>query len=116
MAPVADDSELCVFNGLDGATGKYLTPPMEPRALLEAALGKFTDNKRPGKSETLLAQVISGGQAGERHLNELKARHDSAQPHFGVRPGSTPGTWKRPAGASSSPTTPTRRSGTPSPS
>jgi hypothetical protein len=77
MAPAGDESKLCVFNGLDGATGKCLTPPMEPEALFDAALGRFTDKKRPVESEPLV-KVISGGQAGARHLNDLKARHDSA--------------------------------------
>jgi hypothetical protein len=86
VSPAPDESKLCVFNGLDGATGKCLTPPMEPKALFDAALGRFTDKKRPVEAE-MLAQVISGGKAGSKHLNELKARHESTQPHFGVRPG-----------------------------
>src|SRR5690242_5514313 len=86
MSPAPDESNLCVFNGLNGATGQYLTPPMEPKAFFEATLGRYADKKRKVDPDTL-AQVISGGQAGARHLNQLKARHESTQPHFGVRPG-----------------------------
>ncbi len=78
--------ELCVFNGINGATGKYLTAPVEPRDFFKATLGRYADRTRKADSD-VLARVISGGQAGERHLNELKARHESIQPSFGVRPG-----------------------------
>jgi endonuclease G len=64
---------------------------MAPEALFEAAMGRYTDRKRPGKPEELLARVIAGGGAGERHLNDLRARHDSVQPSYGLRPGIDPG-------------------------
>jgi len=51
MAPTADESNLCVFNGINGATGKSLTPPMEPERLIQAALGAAIDTKRPTDPE-----------------------------------------------------------------
>jgi len=77
---------MCVFNGINGATGRYLTPPMEPSVFIEAALGRYTDKKRQVEPDTL-AQVISGGKAGASHLKDLKARHELVQPSFGLRPG-----------------------------
>jgi Peptidase family C25 len=82
MAPNDDESNHCVFNGINGATGKYLTPPIELERLVQSTI----DPKRLADSEAL-AHAIAGGAANSKHLKELKARHDSAQPHFGVRPG-----------------------------
>src|SRR5262245_54706744 len=86
MASAPDDSGLFVFNGINGATGKYLTPPTEPKTFFEAARATYTDKKRPVEADTL-ARVISGGKGGERHLKELKARVEAGMEHFGVRPG-----------------------------
>jgi hypothetical protein len=89
MGSTPDDSGLCVFNGINGATGKYLTPPMEPKDLFQATLGRYADKKRKVDADTL-AQVISGGQAGKRHLDQLKARREALEPSFGLRPGLDP--------------------------
>ncbi len=85
MAPAADEFNLCIFNGINGATGNYLIPPMEPERLIQSALGAAIDPKSPTDPEAL-THAISGGGASSKHLNELKARHDLAKP-FGVRPG-----------------------------
>jgi peptidase C25-like protein len=56
------DTELLVFNGINGVTGKYLIPPMSPETLASIALEEKWD-------------------AG--HLAELKSRHSQAtQPAF----------------------------------
>jgi hypothetical protein len=86
MRPSPEENDLCVFNGINGATGKYLTPPMEPERLIETAFGATIDPKRPTDPEAM-AHVISGGGASSNHLKELKRRHESTEPHFGVRPG-----------------------------
>ncbi len=85
MAPAADESHLCIFNGINGATGNYLIPPMEPERLIQSALGAAIDPKSSTDPEAL-THAISGGSASLKHLDELKARHDLAKP-FGVRPG-----------------------------
>jgi hypothetical protein len=86
MSPAPEGNNLCVFNGINGATGKYLTPPMDPKDLFKATMGRYADKKLKADADTL-AQIISGGRAGRRHLDELKARRDAAEPSFGVRPG-----------------------------
>jgi hypothetical protein len=39
-------SELLVFNGIDGTTGDYLTPPMAPQTLARVAMGERWENLR----------------------------------------------------------------------
>lgn len=86
MAPAADESDLCVFNGIDGATGKYLIPPMDPELLIRTAMGAVIDPKKPADPEAM-ARAISGGESSSKHLNQLKKRHESGQPDYGPRSG-----------------------------
>jgi hypothetical protein len=82
-------------NSLDGATGEYLLPPLTPEERAAVARGEPQD---------------------PRQVSELQQWWQSvSQSHFAPVEGADPRTWPRPAGESSSPTTPTRRSGTPSP-
>lgn len=59
--------ELLVFNGINGASGDYLLPPMSPADLAKIARGEPLD---------------------QQHLNELKWRHRQAtEAHLGVKEG-----------------------------
>jgi hypothetical protein len=61
------NTELLVFNGIDGASGEYLLPPMTPQDIAKIAQGEKLDDK---------------------HLNELKWRHQQlTQAHLGVKEG-----------------------------
>src|SRR5947209_3057620 len=61
---------ILVFNGVDGSTGRYLTPPMAPETLAQLALGETWD---------------------ARHLNELQARdRRSRQPDYALEEGRDP--------------------------
>src|SRR5215472_6237903 len=63
-------TELLVFNGIDGASGDYLLPPMSPQDLSKIARGEPLD---------------------PQHLNELKWRHRQAtEAHLGVKEGVDP--------------------------
>ena len=35
-----EDGDLCVFNGIDGATGEYLVPPISPQEVVEVLQGR----------------------------------------------------------------------------
>ena len=64
------DSELLVFNGIDGVSGEYLLPPMAPQDLATIAKGEVLD---------------------EKHLSELLWRRQQAtQAHLGVVEGVDP--------------------------
>ncbi len=58
-----------VFNGIDGATGNYLLPPMTPQDISKIAQGETLD---------------------KNHFQDLKKRVDDAQAHFGVSAGVDP--------------------------
>jgi hypothetical protein len=63
-------TELLVFNGIDGASGEYLLPPLSPQEISKIAQGEKLD----------LA-----------HLSELKWRYQQAtQAHLGVKEGVDP--------------------------
>jgi hypothetical protein len=63
-------TELLVFNGIDGASGEYLLPPMAPQDLAKIAQGEALD---------------------EQHLNELRWRYRQAtEAHLGVIEGVNP--------------------------
>jgi hypothetical protein len=65
-APDGPETELLVFNGINGATGAYLIPPMAPATLAAIATGIRQDE-----------------EWGAGHLDELKYRHGLAtQPNF----------------------------------
>ena len=108
MSGAVDDGNLCVFNGIDGSTGRYLTPPMGPRQLLEAAIGAVIDKNRP-EAETI-AKAITG-DAAPKLLSQLECGMNPPSP-TSARPGVDTGRLEEPAGASSLPTTPPRRSRT----
>jgi hypothetical protein len=64
------NAELLVFNGIDGASGEYLLPPMAPQDLAKIAQGEALD---------------------EKHLSELRWRHRQAtEAHLGVVEGVDP--------------------------
>ena len=64
------NAELLVFNGIDGASGEYLLPPMAPQDLAKIAQGEALD---------------------EKHLDELRWRHRQAtEAHLGVVEGVDP--------------------------
>ena len=65
MAPADDESNLCVFNGINGATGKYLTPPMEPERLIQSAMGAAIDPKRPADPEARWLGSFRAGMLSE---------------------------------------------------
>src|SRR5262249_31373151 len=84
-------TELLVFNGIDGASGEYLLPPMTPQDISKIAQGEKLD---------------------EKHLNELKWRQRQlTEAHLGVKEGVDPKNIAETGWGSSSPTTPTPRSG-----
>ena len=58
------------FNGINGATGAYLTPPLTTEQVAKIALGEPTGD--------------------EVHLRELKRRTQRGDAHFGVRAGVDP--------------------------
>jgi hypothetical protein len=59
------DPEPLIFNGIDGATGQYLLPPLTPRDISKIAQGEKLD---------------------PAHLHDLMERWTQAsQPHFGVK-------------------------------
>ena len=61
---------LLFFNGIDGASGEYLLPPMTPQDISKIAQGEKLD---------------------EKHLNELKRRHQQlTKAHLGVKEGIDP--------------------------
>jgi hypothetical protein len=82
------NTELLVFNGIDGASGEYLLPPMTPQDI---------------------AKIAQGEKLDEKHLNELKWRHRQlTEAHLGVKEGVNPkNLGPRLAGGSSSPIMPT---------
>src|SRR5215470_17372798 len=60
-------TELLVFNGVNGASGEYLLPPLTPGDISKIAQGEKLD---------------------EKHLNELKWRHRQlTEKHLGVKEG-----------------------------
>jgi hypothetical protein len=64
------NTELLVFNGIDGANGEYLLTPMTPQDISKIAQGEKLD---------------------EKHLNELKWRHRQVtEAHLGVKEGIDP--------------------------
>jgi hypothetical protein len=59
------DSDQLIFNGINGASGGYLLPPMSPRDI---------------------SKVAQGEQLDPAHLAELRQRWEQiSQPHYGVR-------------------------------
>ncbi|MGH8658855.1 MAG: hypothetical protein ACREV4_10405 [Gammaproteobacteria bacterium] len=63
-------SDLLLFNGINGASGDYLLPPMNASEISKIAQGETFD---------------------EKHLNELKWRHQQlSAAHFGVKEGVDP--------------------------
>jgi len=62
-------AEKLVFNGIDGATGSYLMPPLTPEEVSKIAQGETFD---------------------PAHLSELQARVNSAQSSFGLVEGRDP--------------------------
>jgi hypothetical protein len=86
MTELASQSCLCAFNGVNGATGRYLTQPTTLEAWFAAAFGDYGDTNQPAE-RAALARMISGSSVGPAHLEELLRRHSSAQPHLGPRPG-----------------------------
>lgn len=60
-----NEEKLLYVNGINGASGKYWTPPMPPEKVASVALGEPLS-----KDDT--------------YYRELKNRHDSMQPHFGI--------------------------------
>lgn len=49
--PIETDSELWYFNGIDGSTGGYLTPPMPPQLISEIARREHVDHESLGNYE-----------------------------------------------------------------
>lgn len=67
---MSNESDLCTFNGIDGVTGAYLTPPMPPERLSAWAQGPVSDS---------------------RHLEELRWAYKRAtQASFGPKEGVNP--------------------------
>src|SRR5438132_8173898 len=63
-------TEPLIFNGINGASGEYLLPPMTPQDVSHIAQGEQLDTK---------------------HLNELKWRHQQGtEAYFGVKEGVDP--------------------------
>jgi Peptidase family C25 len=70
MADATDSYEAAVFNGIDGATGGYLTPPLTAHDL--AALAQGT---QPGARTDAATPLVADEQ---RHRQELAWRHRRA--------------------------------------
>src|SRR5215213_10549883 len=61
-----------VFNGVDGASGQYLTPPLTEHDVANLAQGKpLAQQEAPPQTSPLNAEET-------RHLNELAWRHRTA--------------------------------------
>ncbi len=60
-----NEEKLLYVNGINGASGKYWTPPMLPEDVASVALGEPLSKD-------------------DEYYRELKNRHDSMQPHFGI--------------------------------
>ena len=58
-----NEEKLLYVNGINGASGKYWTPPIPPEDVASFALGQ---------------------RLSDAYYRELKNRHDSQQPHFGI--------------------------------
>jgi hypothetical protein len=69
MAPPELATDLLYFNGLDGATGDYLVPPMTTETLARVALGEKWD---------------------QAHLDELRWRDQANQPDYALMEGLNP--------------------------
>jgi hypothetical protein len=69
LGEILVSAEKLVFNGIDGATGSYLMPPLTPEEVSKIAQGEAFDSA---------------------HLSELQARVNSAQSSFAVIEGRDP--------------------------
>ena len=67
----ASEADRFVFNGIDGATGDYLTPPLSDRDVARLALGKPL-----AESDAPTAEPASN--TGSRHLDDLAWLHHRA--------------------------------------
>jgi hypothetical protein len=86
MSDAFGDENLCVFNGINGASGSYFTPPMKPDELIKKALGQLIDPAhRPTPDERVAG--LTGRPAAPAHLEELEERHEAHAPTFDVRAG-----------------------------
>jgi hypothetical protein len=75
---VAGENDLCCFNGIDGATGDYLSPPVTPEELARRAFGGRFERRPDEQVEAPLR-------------NKLRFFHDrSTQSEFGPREGIDP--------------------------
>jgi hypothetical protein len=64
-----DPNALFFFNGIDGASGQYLLPPMPPSTISKAAQGYPFD---------------------PQHLKDLQYKYETARAHFGLMDGLNP--------------------------
>src|SRR6476620_6584298 len=76
--------ELFHFNGINGSTGKYLTPPSTPADLLAAATGEQIPESH--KRELEEKRRLKNPEPGERHIAPLAglATNDLAAVGWGV--------------------------------
>lgn len=70
------NTDILIFNGVDGATGAYLTPPLTPDEIAAVAQARPLD--APGAP----AQLPSADPSELSHRQELKWRHQQATEAF----------------------------------